>query len=361
MFTDFLSTETLAMVLAGVAAFAGVVSLGLPAEHDTRLAARLRLVARERSQLQAKRLDELSAQTKAKLRHEAANLLKHVAALKAAPLQGSADTAARLRMAGFRGPGPEAMFMFLRTATPLALFTLTLAALTVWPGSGLSVMVALEIAVGAGFAGYGLPGFVLSRMIARRQVSILRAFPDALDLLLICVQSGMSVEAALAKVTKDITSQSIELAEEFSLTMAELAYLPSRWRAYHNLGERTGIPTVKLIAAALTQAERYGTSISQALTAAANECREGQIAEAERKAAALPPKLSVPLVVFFLPIVMVIILAPAVLKTRDVLKASGGHLTAQTGRQPDARNSQDAGVLGRAKTAVHPSTPETGE
>jgi tight adherence protein C len=176
-------------------------------------------------------------------------------------------------------------------------------------------------------------------MIARRQAAILRAFPDALDLLLICVQSGMSVEAALGRVAKDIACQSIELAEELSLTMAELAYLPLRWRAYHNLGERTGLSAVKLIAAALAQAERLGTSISHALMAAAAECRSARLNEAEQQAAALPPKLTVPLVVFFLPVLMAVILTPAVINMRTALRDNGGSFTQQTEPRRGAKTS----------------------
>ena len=152
----------------------------------------------------------------------------------------------------------------------------------------------------------------------------MRAFPDGLDLLLICIHAGMSVEAALARVTSEISSQCIELAEELGLTMAELSYLPCRWRAYHNLGERTGLAQVKLIAAALAQAERYGTPISQALAAAGRECREMRLFEAERKAAALPPKLTVPLVLFFLPVLLGVILAPAGMQVTKVWKDRPG-------------------------------------
>jgi tight adherence protein C len=121
-------------------------------------------------------------------------------------------------------------------------------------------------------------------------------------------------------VTEDISAQSVELAEELGLTMAELSYLPIRWRAYSNLGERIGHPSVKLITAALVQAEKHGTSISQALNSTASAGREARIAEAEFRAAALPPKLAVPLVAFFLPVLLTVILAPAVIEAGRALK-----------------------------------------
>jgi tight adherence protein C len=157
----------------------------------------------------------------------------------------------------------------------------------------------------------------------------------------------MSVEAALARVTSEISSQSIALAEELSLTMAELSYLPSRWRAYHNLGERTGLAPVKLIAAALAQAERYGTPISQALGAVARECREARQSEAERKAASLPPKLMVPLVVFFLPVLLAVILAPAGMQATRIWKA----------RPPVIAKPLPVSAHSQAEPSSHPRSP----
>ena len=140
------------------------------------------------------------------------------------------------------------------------------------------------------------------------------AFPDALDMLLICVQSGMSVEAAFGKVSREVGAQSIELAEELSLTTAELSYLPERRQAYENLGKRTGLPGVKAVTTALIQAERYGTPVGTALRVMAKENRDMRMQEAEKKAAGLPPKLTVPMIVFFLPVLFLVIMGPAVIQ-----------------------------------------------
>jgi tight adherence protein C len=162
----------------------------------------------------------------------------------------------------------------------------------------------------------------LSNLIQRRQESIKNAFPDALDLLLICVQSGMSVEAAFQKVAKECGAQSIELAEELSLTTAELSYLPDRRQAYENLGTRTGLPGVKAVATALIQAERYGTPVGQALRVMAKENRDQRMSDAEKKAAALPPKLTVPMIVFFLPVLFVVIIGPAIIQVQKLRNGS---------------------------------------
>ncbi len=130
-------------------------------------------------------------------------------------------------------------------------------------------------------------------------------------MLLICVQSGMSVEAAFGKVSREIANQSVELGEEMSLTTAELSYLPDRRQAFENLAKRTGLSGVKAVTTALIQAERYGTPVGQALRIMAKENRDMRMSEAERKAASLPPKLTVPMIIFFLPVLFLVILGPA--------------------------------------------------
>ena len=148
-------------------------------------------------------------------------------------------------------------------------------------------------------------------MIKRRQDSIRRAWSDALDLLLICVESGMSIEAAMQRVSREIGSQSVPLAEELTLTCAELSYLQDRRKAFENLGKRTGLMTVKSVVTSLIQSERYGTPLGQALRVLAQENRDMRMSDAEKKAAALPPKLTVPMVLFFLPVIFIVILGPS--------------------------------------------------
>jgi tight adherence protein C len=175
-------------------------------------------------------------------------------------------------------------------------------------------MVKFGVCIGCAYLGMHSPNLFLKNKIARRQLSIKRAFPDALDLLLICVESGMSIEAAFRKVSEEIGSQSVPLAEEFTLTTAELSYLPDRRQAYENLGQRTGLEGVKAVCLALQQAERYGTPLATTLRVLAQENRDMRMAEAEKKAAGLPPKLTVPMIVFFLPVLFVVILGPAAIR-----------------------------------------------
>jgi len=168
----------------------------------------------------------------------------------------------------------------------------------------------IGICLGAAYLGLQAPMLFLRNAISKRQLSIKRAFPDALDLLLICIESGMSIEAAFRKVASEIATQSIALSEEFTLTTAELSYLQDRKVAYENLARRTGLEGVKSVCLALQQSERYGTPLGQSLRVLAQENRDMRMNEAEKRAAALPPKLTVPMIVFFLPVLFVVILGP---------------------------------------------------
>src|SRR5690606_12538269 len=171
--------------------------------------------------------------------------------------------------------------------------------------------------IGIAYLGFYAPNLYISNKVTKRQASIRRAWPDALDLMLICVESGISIEVALRRVADEIAMASPELAEELVLTNAELSFLQERRAAYENLGARVGLDTVKSVTQALIQAERYGTPLAQALRVLAQECRDQRMNEAEKKAAALPPKLTVPMILFFLPVLVAVILGPAGIQVSD--------------------------------------------
>ena len=342
------SPEMMAALLTGAAVFMAMLALMMPVDQDKKFRMRLSGVAREKRKLRDGRLKDLSARTQPQLRRKQPGLF-------AQTLQRSTHDNGQkdeklildLRMAGFRSPGAEAVFVFLRMAVPVLFALIGFALLMLYRPHSLVGGEGFLFIISAAAFGYSSPRLILARLIARRQRRIMRAFPDALDLLLICVQSGLSVEAAMGRVTNDISTQSIELAEELGLTMAELSYLPVRWRAYANLGERIGVPSVKLITAALLQAERHGTSIGQALNSAAAAGRETRIMEAEYKAASLPPRLAIPLVVFFLPVLLTIILGPAIIRGGHALKSQSDQVIERTQavpktHRPDARASSNA-------------------
>lgn len=315
-----LDSQFVVMALAAVAAFATVASFVLPVLTGNRLDERMKSVSSERERMRAQRLAELAeGQRQAKLRREPKSFMKRVVEQlnlrKALETEGTRE---RLSMAGFRGQASIVAYLFFRAILPIIGFLVTFVYLFFVGDFVLPPIVRFGLSIGGAYFGFYLPTIIISNLIQRRQKSIKSVFPDALDLLLICVQAGMSVEAAMNKVTSEISSRSIELAEEFSLTTAELSYLPERRQAYDNLGKRTGVPAVKAVSTSLIQAERYGTAVGQALRVLAKESRDMRMAEAEKKAAALPPKLTVPMIVFFLPVLMMVILGPAFIQVMEI-------------------------------------------
>ena len=219
-----------------------------------------------------------------------------------------------LARAGYRGPGPLNTFVFLRFVTPFVVFVLAFAYLSLTVFAEKPLYLNAIYALFLGLVGAYLPTLMLKNRTIKRQKSIKRAWPDALDLMLLCVEAGMSVEHAFKRVSKEIGMQSAELAEEITLTTAELSFLEDRTRAYDNFGRRTGLDVVKSVMTALIQADRYGTSVGTSLRVMAEEGRETRMMEAEKKAAALPPKLTVPLIIFFLPVLFIVIISPAIIK-----------------------------------------------
>ena len=228
-------------------------------------------------------------------------------------------TVANLRVAGFRGQRPLTLFLFARAVLPLVFLAVALVYVF---GVGLLVKQPIMLRVGAciGFAylGFYAPVMFVSNRASKRKLSITRAWPDSLDLLLICVESGQSIEAAFRRVAEEIGIQSIPLAEELVLVCAELSYLPDRRVAYENLAARTGLDGVRSVCTALIQAERYGTPLGTALRTLSAENRDMRMSLAEKKAAALPPKLTVPMIVFFLPVLFAVIIGPAIIKVMKI-------------------------------------------
>ena len=317
-----LTPQVLVMVLAGISGFAAVMTLAMPALARDRVNSRMKIMATERDKMRANRIGDLNKDKQTKLRSAPKGFIQQI--VDQLNLRKAFDTDEvrdKLRMAGFRGESPRYAFVFFRFLLPIILFFSSLVYFFVIGTHDLPPLAKIAASMGIGYVGFYLPTMFLSNLIQRRQESIKNAFPDALDLLLICVQSGMSVEAAFSKVAKEVGTQSIELAEELSLTTAELSYLQDRRQAYENLGIRTGLPGVKAVATAMVQAERYGTPVGQALRIMAKENREQRMADAEKKAAALPPKLTVPMILFFLPVLFIVIIGPAAIQVYRMSKS----------------------------------------
>jgi tight adherence protein C len=308
-------TRFLAMVFAAVGAIATVITLAMPLIVTDTLGKRMKAVAIEREKLRLRERERLARGEKVSLRRSPKQYMqKIVDQFNLAKWVGQEEARALLVQAGYRGQAPYIAFLFFRLIMPAAMLLFSLFYLFVVIELDQPPLVKLGLCIGATYLGMHLPGLFVKNKIARRQLSIKRAFPDALDLLLICVESGMSIEAGFRKVSHEIGTQSIPLAEELTLTTAELSYLQDRRQAYENLAKRTNLDGVRSVCMALQQAERYGTPMAQTLRVMAQENRDMRMAEAEKKAAALPPKLTVPMILFFLPVLFIVILGPAAIK-----------------------------------------------
>ena len=303
--------------------FATVVTLAGPLMSRSQLEGRMKSVANRREELRKKSRQALANRHNSggpRLRHTDTGLSKRVVErLDLSRLLEDPKVVDKLAQAGFRGPQPVTTFYFFRFIAPFALAAVTAFYIFVINGFGLPAMSKLCICMAAMVLGYYAPNLYISNVAAKRRESIVAGFPDALDLLLICVESGMSIEAALQKVSQEVGASSIELAEELSLLVAELSYLPDRTLAYQGLAKRTNHPGVKSVATAMVQAERYGTPLGGALRTMAKENRELRMSAAEKIAAALPAKLTVPMIVFFLPVLFVFVLGPAIIKVQDAM------------------------------------------
>jgi tight adherence protein C len=313
---SLMSPQIVVTLLAAIAAFATVLTVLMPVLSRDRLGTRMQIMATERDKMRAARLADIAKKDgQGRLRSTPRGFMQEIVdRFNLRSVFDSEDVRDKLKMAGLRGQAPLVAYMFFRVAMPAIIAIVALLYLFVLSDYEYPALVKIGLAVGAAYAGFYLPNMFIQNLVQRRQTSIKNSFPDALDMLLICVQSGMSIEAAFGKVSGEVGSQSLELAEELSLTTAELSYLQERRQAYENLGKRTGIAGIKAVATALIQAERYGTPVGQALRVMAKENRDMRMSEAEKKAAALPPKLTVPMIIFFLPVLFVVILGPAIIQ-----------------------------------------------
>jgi tight adherence protein C len=313
--TEHLDSQALIVIFAAIAAGATVLTLAMPLLSTDNLSKRMKAVALERDKIRLRERERLAQNSRVALRQSPKMYMKRaVDNFNLSKWVGQEEARAKLVQAGYRGHAPYITYLFFRMTMPVVMLLASVFYIFVVLNLDYPPMLKIAICIGCAYLGMQSPNLFLRNKITRRQLSIKRAFPDALDLLLICVESGMSIEAAFRKVSEEVGTQSIALAEEFTLTTAELSYLPDRRQAYENLAKRTGLEGVKAVCLALQQSERYGTPLATTLRVLAQENRDMRMAEAEKKAAGLPPKLTVPMIVFFLPVLFVVILGPAAIK-----------------------------------------------
>ncbi|TXM93181.1 type II secretion system F family protein [Methylobacterium sp. WL30] len=305
--------RTMGIALTAVAVAATAFAVAQPFLESDNLGKRMKLVSDEREIIRRRERERLN--TKATLRIEPKAYMKQVVERFDLRRWLGTDTAKRkLLMAGYRGQQSETTFLFFRLVMPISATLGSLFYLFVLEALDQPYLMRFGIVIACAYGGIKAPELYLVNKSNKRKAEIKLAWPDALDLTLICVESGMAIEHAFRKVSTEIAATSVVLAEELALMTAEMSFLPDRRQAYENLAMRVGLEPVKAVVTALIQAERYGTPIGQALRVLAQESRDQRMNEAEKKAASLPPKLTVPMILFFLPVLFVVIISPAIIQ-----------------------------------------------
>ncbi|MCC1482890.1 type II secretion system F family protein [Roseibaca sp. Y0-43] len=227
------------------------------------------------------------------------------------------DLSRRLRRGGYHAPKHLVIFMLAKFVIPLIMFPLFWNYLDLVISAKLNFFALLLLTIVLSLASFWSPELFLKNTTLRRQERIKRAWPDTLVLMQLCIDSGLGLEAAMAKVIQEIRPISSEIADEFAITLAELIYFQNRRTALENLGDRVNLSSVREVTVALAQAERYGMALGATLNALAAESRRTRLAAAEKKAAALPARLTVPMILFFLPALFVVILSPAIIQVLE--------------------------------------------
>jgi tight adherence protein C len=308
---DLLFTpENIIVALGTIGAFLTIVAFGMPLLGSNNMRSRLKAVAARREELSAAKRKKYTNQPSSLRQQSGRSYVTYL--VDKLRLINPADSVAmkhKLAQAGMRTEAHLYTYTFFRFVAPILFGLLTAMYLFFLAKVEMGPSAKLIYSFAAAVIGFFLPQILIKNKIQNRQKAIQMALPDALDLLIICVDAGLSMEAALHRVAKELQYQGPELSEELGLATAELAFLTDRRQAMLNLSERTGLPAIKALVTAMVQAERYGTAIGVSLRVLSEEQRDERMSRAEQKAGALPAQLTVPMIVFFLPFCLLCYLA----------------------------------------------------
>jgi tight adherence protein C len=304
--------------ILGILAFVTVIGIALPWLEPDIFASRLKIINQRRgelSQQRKKRLEQRRPSLRVAVASNRVNVMRAIIdKLRLNNIMEQPALKKKLVRAGKRSQQALITYTFLRIALPFGFCGFT--ALLVFGSANVHIAPAFKvlIATGAFLFGLLLPDILVQNSITRRKKDIERKFPDALDLMVICIESGVSLEAAFTRIADEMAIDAPALAEEVAITTAELAFLSDRRQAFTNFAERTGIQSVKSLVTSLIQSEKYGTPLGVALRVVSQESREARMARAEEKAASLPAKLTVPMVTFFLPVLFMVLIGPTIIQ-----------------------------------------------
>jgi len=314
---DGMLNETTIAVIAGIGVFITLVAFAQALMPSDPMAARLRSHKKRRDQLRAEVLGTTAAETR---RAAQITSLKQVLdRLKLLRGEEARKTSEQLAQAGWRSRDALAIYLGIRLATPFigAVGSFVLLWTLAPDATGMQKLLGMVVAVlVCGFA----PVFGLKRAIKRRQNNLRKQLPDGLDLLVICTESGLSLDAAFSRVARELGFSAPHLADEIGLTSVELGFLPNRRQALQNLAKRTELPAIRGVVNTLVQTERYGTPLAHSLRVLSAEFRDERMLKAEEKAAKLPAILTVPMILFILPVLFVVLIGPAIIQVIEKFK-----------------------------------------
>lgn len=308
-------------LMAGLAVFATFFAIWQGLRADTSFERRLTQIADKK---QAMRLAALSTRRQRVQMTPASMIHELVTRLNLMRSHHGTEARMMLARAGMRSRDAMVRYLFARLTLPLAF---AVAALI--EGSTLHLLpvppnLRLLAAAGAAVFGFFAPGIYIKNLTAKRQKRMQMGLPDALDLMIICAEAGLSLDATLARVSRELANGSADLAEELAITSAELAFLPDRRQAFDNLNNRTDMNAIRGVVNTLLQTAKFGTPLAQSLRVLATEYRDARMFKAEEKAARLPALMTVPMIIFILPTLFIVLMGPAALGIIDTFDHTGG-------------------------------------
>lgn len=312
-----ISADDAMIMTAALAAVATVFAVwhGLLMRDPT--AARIKELARRRDSL----MSDLKTPGRHHMRSKGIGLMHHVVSkLKLLRNDKARAAADKLAKAGHRSRDALVAYLFLKLCLP-AVFGGSSAFLFYAVGAySLPPVTRLVVVMGTMVAGLFVPDIYLKNATDKRRDQLRKGLPDALDLMVICAEAGLSLDSALKRTAKEMALSSPEIADEFGLTSVEIGFLPDRTQALKNLTRRCDFPGIRGFVSTLIQSERYGTPLAQSLRVLSAEYRNERLMKAEEKAARLPAVMTLPLIMFVMPPLFVVLIAPAILRIIDNMR-----------------------------------------
>lgn len=312
--------EAMILMMAALSAVVTLLAVWSTLLHRDPAVRRARMMAEQRDRLRAGLLTARRRRSHVQSMNMMRRVVDNLRLLKTGQTE---KFSIKLARAGLRSKDALIGYLFCKFCLPFVFGGIAVLVLYVFESFQLESMQKLMIALGAVIFGTYGPAVYIKNITQKRQLKIRRAIPDALDLMVICTEAGLSLDATLTRVATETAKSAPEVSDELALTAVELGFLPERAKALQNLTNRTDVPIMRGLVNTMIQAERYGTPLAQSLRVLSAESREERILKAEEKAARLPAMLTVPMIIFILPPLFVVLLGPAALDIADALSGLG--------------------------------------